>query len=90
MKMPKGETRFNADAWVQVWITQKELTEDPEVEKIKQLELDDEYKVELIKNRAAELAQDKLNFKTCGLEISNDSFEEDEEFNHIDWEAILK
>jgi len=89
--MPKHETRFNADAWIQVWVTEDELREDPEIQRIRQNEASNEIKIERIQGRASEIAQDKLNLAILGrgVEASNDTFDIDSEFNHIDWESLL-
>jgi len=88
--MPKNETRFNADVWAQVWITQEELVEDPEIQIIRELtHLTKEEKLHHLLNRAFDIAHERITHAVSGLQIDIESLTIDSEFNHIDWEALL-
>jgi len=88
--MPKGETRFNADAWIQVWVTEKELKEDPEIKKICRSNRSRTLKVILCVLRARQVAREKASLlKAENVEIAGLDFDPDHEFNDIDWEGLL-
>src|SRR3990167_2260639 len=55
------KTRFNADAWLQVWMTQDELATDEAIIALqKNTAMPEEEKIKVAKQRALELAQQSL------------------------------
>ena len=88
--MSKHETRFNADAWVQVWITEDELKLDKTIFDTRASNYTDEMKIKLMKARAQQIAMERAQLLTAkGVEITTESFDIDTEFNNIDWESLL-
>jgi len=88
--MSKHETRFNADAWVQVWITEDELKLDKTIFDTRGSNYTDEMKIKLMKARAQQIAMERAQLLTAkGVEITTESFDIDTEFNNIDWESLL-